>query len=82
MNEEKIQNFADMVEATEKLSNPWREANKRSTIALLVTNALWMVIVGMLVWFAYMTPIDVEQNQDFTNQVQNQVYSEGVTDGK
>lgn len=63
--QEKIQSFGDMVEATEKLTKPWR-------LALLVTNVLWAFIVGMLVWFAYMTPIDVDQSQDFTEQVQTQ----------
>jgi hypothetical protein len=72
--QEKIQSFGDMVEATEKLTKPWR-------LALLVTNVLWAFIVGMLVWFAYMTPIDVDQSQDFTEQVQTQTYTAGVTDG-
>ncbi len=78
---EKIQSFGDMVEATDKLAAPWRKANFIQTIALIVTNLLWAIIVFTLVWFAYMTPVDVEQNQDFTSQNQTQTYSEGVTDG-
>lgn len=79
---EKIQSFADMVDATDRLAQPWRENSKRQTIALIVTNLFWAIIVAMLVWFAYMTPIESEQQQDFTNQTQTQTYSEGVTDGK
>ena len=44
--QEKIQSFGDMVEATEKLTKPWR-------LALLVTNVLWAFIVGMLVYDTY-----------------------------
>lgn len=75
MDNEKIQNFADMVDATEKLVKPWR-------IISIVTNVLWAIIVAMLIWFAYMSPVDMGQNQDFTNQVQGQTYTEGVTSGK
>ena len=69
---ETIQNFADMVNATEKLTKPWKTA-------LLVSNVLWAVIVAMLVWFAYMTPIEVDQQQDFVEQNQTQSYGSGVT---
>lgn len=75
MDHEKIQNFGDMVEATEKLVKPWR-------IVTIVSNCLWAFIVAMLIWFAYMTPVEVGQNQDFTQQIQGQTYSEGVTQGK
>lgn len=72
---DKIQNFGDMVEATEKLTRPWR-------IVTIVSNCLWAIVVAMLIWFAYMTPVDMGQNQDFTQQIQGQTYSEGVTQGK
>lgn len=72
---DKIQNFGDMVEATEKLTRPWR-------IVTIVSNCLWAIVVAMLIWFAYMTPVEVGQNQDFTQQIQGQTYSEGVTQGK
>lgn len=72
---EDIQNFSDMVAATEKLTKPWRTAFLVSTIA-------WAIIVAMLVWFAYMTPVDMGQEQDFQNQTQTQNYAEGVTNGK
>ncbi len=74
-----IQNFSDMVNATEKLTKPWK-------VALIVTNIAWAVIVGMLIWFAYMTPVDVGQEQSIQDQTQNQTqtqnYNHGVTDGK
>lgn len=80
-NKETIQNFGDMVNATQQLSKPWQEHTKRLTLALILTNLFWAIIVGMFVWFAYMTPIDADQEQDFTEQTQHQSYSEGVTDG-
>ena len=76
-----IQNFGDMVNATEKMAAPWRETLWKVIRALIITNILWAVIVGMLVWFAYMTPVDVGQEQNFEQQTQTQNYSEGVTDG-
>lgn len=78
---EKIQNFGDMVNATEKLSAPWRETVWKLIRALVITNLLWAIIVGLLVWFAYMTPVDVGQEQNFEQQQQTQSYSEGVTSG-
>ena len=80
-NKETIRNFGDMVNATEKMSAPWRETVWKLVKALIITNALWAIIVGMFVWFAYMTPVDVGQQQDFEQQIQSQNYSEGVTDG-
>lgn len=71
---EKIQSFGDMVDATRKLTKPW-------IIALIVTNVLWAFIVGMLVWFAYMTPVEMSQEQDLTGQQQTQFYIDGATKG-
>ena len=73
---ETIQNFADMVEATRKLTKPW-------IIALIATNALWAIVTFALIWFAYMAPVDVdfEQAQDFSNQTQTQEYNHGATQG-
>lgn len=79
---EKIQSFGDMVDATERMSKPWQDTVKRLVVALVITNILWMVIVGMLVWFAYMTPAEMSQEQDLTAQQQTQTYTEGTTDGK
>lgn len=72
---EKIQSFGDMVEATEKLTKPWR-------IALLVTNIAWAVVMLAFILLAYLTPVEMEQGQDLTTQSQSQSYSEGVTVGK
>lgn len=80
-NKEAIQNFGDMVNATQQLSKPWQEHTRRLTIALILTNLFWAIIVGMFVWFAYMTPVDVDQVQDFDDHTQQQSYSEGVTNG-
>lgn len=89
---EMIQNFADMVNATERMSKPWQEEcqrwkdvqetkQKHHTIQLILCNLFWAFIVGLLIWFAYMTPVDVSQEQNFDQQVQTQDYSEGVTSG-
>ena len=89
---EMIQNFGDMVNATERLAQPWQDEcqrwkevaekkQKHHTIQMILTNLFWCIIVGMLVWFAYMTPVDVGQEQNFEQQTQVQNYSEGVTDG-
>ena len=89
---EKIQSFGDMVDATERMSTPWREECERlnasrdkdrlhHTIQLIACNVLWAIIVAMLIWFAYMTPVDVGQEQDLGQQTQTQTYSQGVTDG-
>jgi len=85
---DRIESFGDMVEATEKLTKPWRNAFFAAIGATLVTNILWAVIVWFLVHYAYMTPTDIYQEQDLTGQVQTQSYSQGdgsqspyVTDG-
>lgn len=72
-NKEMIQNFGDMVEATERMSKPWQEElksqKKHSLILMLATNLFWMIIVGMLIVFAYIpvettTSYSQNQNQD------------------
>jgi len=69
-----IQNFGDMVNATEKLTKPWR-------IALLVTNILWAVIVALLISYAYLIPAEMTQEQDLPTQHQTQTYTEGAAFG-
>ncbi len=89
---EMIQNFGDMVNATESLAKPWQDEcerwkqtmekkTKHHTIQMIATNLFWMIVTGMLIWFAYMTPVDVGQEQNFEQQSQSQNYSEGVTNG-
>lgn len=73
---ETIQNFGDMVNASERLSKPWR-------IALLITNALWAAVFALFIALAYMSPDTSVQSQDFVGQTQYQsVGSEVVTGGK
>lgn len=89
---EMIENFGDMVNATERMSKPWQDEcqrwkevaekkQKHHTIQMILTNLFWAVIVALLIWFAYMTPIDSTQEQDFENGSQHQSYSQGVTNG-
>lgn len=78
---EKIQSFGDMVDATERMSKPWQDAVRRLVWLTVATNLFWMVIVAMLVWFAYMTPAEMSQEQDLTTQHQTQTYVEGATTG-
>lgn len=71
---EKIQSFGDMVDATEKLTKPWR-------IALIITNVLWAVVFLAFIIFAYLSPVEMEQQQDYVSQVQTQNYSDGAAKG-
>lgn len=73
---EKVQSFGDMVNATEKLTRPWRWA-------LVITNALWAAVFLGFILLAYLTPETVYQRQDFDGQSQVQSSgSEVVTNGK
>lgn len=78
---EKIQSFGDMVSATEKLAEPYKKFAFGSIIALIATNLFWAIIVGMLVFFAYMTPAEMSQEQNFDTHQQSQSYTEGATNG-
>lgn len=72
---EKIQSFGDMVNATEKLTKPWRWA-------LIITNFLWAVVFLAFILLAYLTPDTSYQMQDFEGQSQAQsTGSEVVTQG-
>lgn len=71
---ERVQSFGDMVNATEKLTKPWR-------IALLITNLLWALVFALFIAFAYLTPDTTYQMQDGVSQVQS-TGSEVVTSGK
>lgn len=78
---EKIQSFGDMVDATEKMSKPWRDTVHKLLVVLVATNLFWALITGLLIWFAYMTPTTVTQEQDYVQQHQTQAYTEGATNG-
>ena len=71
---EKIQSFGDMVDATEKLTKPWR-------FALFLTNILWAAVVVLLVSYAYLVPSEMSQEQDLPSQHQTQTYIDGATSG-
>lgn len=83
MNEqEKIQNFGDMVDASEKLSKPWRVLCGWLLAALVFTNLIWGFVHWKQLQYAYQTPIEFEQGQQFDQKTQSQSYSEGATSGK
>ena len=60
---EKIQSFGDRVEATEKLTKPWRWA-------LIMTNVLWAIVFLAFILLAYLTPDTSYQYQDGETQTQ------------
>lgn len=70
---EKIKSFGDMVDATERLTKPWR-------FALIITNLLWAVVFALFIAFAYLTPDTTYQYQDGQAQTQS-TGSEVVTNG-
>lgn len=70
---EKIQSFGDMVNATEKLTKPWR-------LALIVTNVLWALVFSAFILLAYLTPDTTYQYQDGQEQIQS-TGTEVVTNG-
>lgn len=81
-NDEKIKEFGDMVEATEKMSAPWRETVFKMIKAMIFTNLFWAVVLGVFIWFAYMAPDTTYQTQEFDGH--QQVQSSGtevVTNG-
>lgn len=78
---EKVQSFGDMVSATEKLTKPWRIAVVVVLIALILTNAFWAFVHWKQLQYAYMTPTEWSQEQQFEEQTQNQHYSDGATNG-
>lgn len=82
MDQEKIQNFADMVNATHKLTKPWIILAGVLLAALVITNAIWGFVHWKQLQYAYMTPTETTQEQQFDQHMQTQKYSNGVTEGK
>lgn len=70
---EKIQSFGDMVDATERLTKPWR-------VAMMFTNALWALVFLAFIFLAYLTPDTTYQMQNGETQVQS-TGTEVVTQG-
>lgn len=86
---DKIQSFGDMVDAVEKLTKPTQEENARLHHQLdKMHRQMWWerIILGAIILafvaFAYLTPVEVEQGQNFDEQTQSQSYSESITGGK
>lgn len=63
--EKDIGYFEKMVAGAERLIKPWK-------IALILTNAFWAFVLALFIWFAYMSPIEMEQSQDFPAESQSQ----------
>lgn len=80
-NKETLQNFSDMVNASEKITKPWRTFCGFLLIALVLTNAIWGFVHWKQLQYAYMTPTEVSQEQMFDEHTQSQNYSSGVTVG-
>ncbi len=86
---EKIQSFADMVDAVEKLAKPIQEENVRLHEQIdKMHHQMWWerivfgVLLALFIAFAYLTPVEMAQDQQFDGQSQEQRYSDGVTWGK
>lgn len=79
---EKIKDFGDMVDAVERLTKPRDEELARLHKQMWWERIILGGIIAILVVLAYLSPVDMEQNQDFDQNVQHQSYSEGATYGK
>jgi len=73
---EKIQSFGDMVDATDRMSSPWRDAVHKLVKALILTNLFWAIALCAFIWFAYMAPDTTYQTQEFDGY--KQVQSSGT----
>lgn len=62
-----LQNFKAMIEGAEKLIKPWR-------LALILTNLFWAIALTSFIFFAYLSPAEMEQKQDLPVQQQEQTY--------
>lgn len=60
-----INYFEKMVEGADRLIKPWK-------FALILTNLFWAVVLAAFIAFAYLTPTEMEQSQDFPGQQQEQ----------
>lgn len=78
---EKTQVFGEAVSAAERLSAPWRKAFFVSNVAHVIVEFFLAVLCGLLIYFAYMAPVEFEQGQDFGEQTQTQTYSERAAHG-
>lgn len=95
-NEEMIKNLGDMVGAVEKLTKPTQDENVRLHEEMdkmhkqldKMHKQMWWerIVFGILllafIAFAYLTPVTVDQGQDFEGKTQTQSYIEGATSGE
>lgn len=75
--EDKIKSFGDMVDGVERLTAPVYEENKRLHKQLFWERIAFSALIALLVLLAYLTPSEMVQDQDFTQQHQTQSYAEG-----
>lgn len=78
---EKIRNFGDMVDASEKITKPWRILCVWLLAALVITNLIWGFVHWKQLQYAYMTPEEFTQTQHFEDKTQEQKYSQGAAQG-
>lgn len=78
---EKIASFGDLVEASEKLTRPWKILAGWLLVALVLTNVVWGFVHWKQLQYAYMTPEEFSQTQDFDGRTQEQHSSQGAAQG-
>lgn len=82
MNEkEQVDIFGDAVNATMKMNRPWIIICALLVATIIATNAFWAYVHYKQIKFAYMTPENYSQSQDFDGKTQTQEYSQGTTQG-
>lgn len=85
-NKESIQVLKETVDAVEQLAAPHRKAFIISNIIHLIIELALIIVLGMMIYFAYMTPestsVTNNQVQDFDNQTQTGNMSTTVTNGE
>ncbi len=78
---EKVLSFGDMVNATMKINKPWIILCALLLAALVLTNAIWGFVHWKQLQYAYMTPEEFSQTQNFDEHQQEQRYSQGAAQG-
>ena len=78
---EKVLSFGDIVYATMKINKPWIILCALLLAALVLTNAIWGFVHWKQLQYAYMTPEEFSQTQNFDEHQQEQRYSQGAAQG-
>lgn len=81
MDDERIQNFSDLVAASEQITRPWRKLALWLIFLLFASNLIWGFVHWYHIRVAYMEPTQIVQEQDFDEHKQNQSYASGSTNG-